>query len=765
MSKKSADDRRKAVVEAIQKNALATGHTDSMIKRIVLRNVATFGSEGAVLDNLQRVNYIYGGNGVGKTTLSRVLANISGSRYKDCEVEWTGMPLKVLVYNRDFRERNLMENIPGVFTLGAESVKAEKRMETLKQQLAEENKNLTSKRKRIDAREKQMKQDTARLRDTLWNEVLAPQRDYFWEILSNENHNANGKPVVTSKIQFARQMTALVETGAYRKALGREGLQARYRNLYRGETLKVMKPLSKPDHELESLTEITEREIWLKVLAGASDQGRAHGEGLTVVEEVCPMCGQRVRNEEAERQQEAYRNDIEEIRRLTQEYKEHGEKLMERLYGMMNCVQTAASGAAKHVEVMRVMAELLKERIDTNYHIMVNKLENPTMVAQFKDISGAAESLWKTIDDTNEEIAEHNKTAENIEPERKRLAEDLILYLAGRSASTVKYWQQATALKQVDLLALKSEEGEIMKKTEAMREEMKTLEKKLASTKPTVDRINNQLRRYGFTGFSIHPTKKGSTYQIQREDGSLVKDTLSEGEVTFITFLYYMQLVSGGETNSNIREKKVLVIDDPMSSLDKKVMGLVSDMVRGLVMKVNGYGQKVNEYGDFNQIFVLSHNSDFYKRVTRVNPRSGKLRGVCHWELTKRGNESRATNYGMANPVKIGYEELWRDLKEGVATGRRIQNTMRNIVETYFVEFGGYDKNRLVAEHFQEEEERRQMTDLMEWMDEGSHNGGEALYAETPREANREKMEMFRRLFVALGHEAHYRMMMREESL
>lgn len=752
---------------AIQKNALATGSSDSMIKRIVIRNVATFGSEGVELDNLQRVNYIYGGNGVGKTTLSRVLASHScsgskdkGAKFKDCEVEWTGMPLKVLVYNRDFKERNLKENIPGVFTLGAESVKAEKRIETLKQQLAEENKNLASKQRRIDARDKQIKQDMARLRDTLWNEVLIPQRDYFYEVLSNEIHDTNEKPIVTSKAQFARQMQALVETGEYRKALGREGLQARYRDLYRGEVLKVIKPLRKPSDEITSLTDITEKEIWTTVQTLESIY---QDSSLIVRDEVCPLCGQRVRNVEAEQQQEAYKNEVEEIRSLTASYKENGEQLVELLYGMMNRLQTVSGRVAKHVEVMRTMTELLKELIDTNYHIMVNKLENPAMVAQFKDIRGATKSLWKTIDDTNEEIAEHNKVAENIEPEKKRLAEDLILYLAGRSASTVKYCQQSIAQKKVDLEALEREEGEILKRSNEIVEEMKTLEKKLASTKPTVERINNQLRRYGFSGFSIQPTKKGTTYQIQREDGSLVKDTLSEGEVTFITFLYYMQLVNGGETSKTTQEKKVLVIDDPMSSLDKKVMGLVSDMVRGLVQRVNRLESNDNDYCDFNQIFVLSHNSDFYKRVTRVNPRSGKLRGVCHWELTKWGNESHVTRYGMENPVKIGYEELWRDLKEGMAAGRQIQNTMRSIVETYFVEFGGYDKNRLVSEHFSEEEDRRQMTDLMEWMDEGSHSGGEAMFAETPREANRVKLELFRQLFTALGHEAHYRMMMREE--
>ena len=127
--KQEAEERRKAYVDAIQKNAETAKLTDSMIHRITLKNVATFSEEGTTFENLQRVNYIFGENGAGKTTLSRLLAShftkvnngecLRGTgKYKECEVEWTGKPVKVLVYNKDFRDRNLKENIPGVFTLG-----------------------------------------------------------------------------------------------------------------------------------------------------------------------------------------------------------------------------------------------------------------------------------------------------------------------------------------------------------------------------------------------------------------------------------------------------------------------------------------------------------------------------------------------------------------------------------------------------------------------------------------------------------------------
>ncbi len=45
-----------------------------MIKRITIRDVASYDHEGCTFDDLTKVNIIYGGNGTGKTTLSRFLA-------------------------------------------------------------------------------------------------------------------------------------------------------------------------------------------------------------------------------------------------------------------------------------------------------------------------------------------------------------------------------------------------------------------------------------------------------------------------------------------------------------------------------------------------------------------------------------------------------------------------------------------------------------------------------------------------------------------
>ena len=71
-----------------------------MIKKIVIKNVASFDNEGVTLDDLKKVNFIYGGNACGKTTISRVLSckDIQHS-FPQCNVEWEGDPLQVVTYN------------------------------------------------------------------------------------------------------------------------------------------------------------------------------------------------------------------------------------------------------------------------------------------------------------------------------------------------------------------------------------------------------------------------------------------------------------------------------------------------------------------------------------------------------------------------------------------------------------------------------------------------------------------------------------------
>lgn len=89
-----------------------------MIKSVSLSGFPSFGNGGA-LDGLTTVNYVFGPNGSGKTTISR---SLSGTDNDYSHVEWVSGPQTVKVYNRDYVRKTFTKaEERGVFLLGEDS--------------------------------------------------------------------------------------------------------------------------------------------------------------------------------------------------------------------------------------------------------------------------------------------------------------------------------------------------------------------------------------------------------------------------------------------------------------------------------------------------------------------------------------------------------------------------------------------------------------------------------------------------------------------
>jgi len=91
-----------------------------MIKSLSIKNIATFQSDGIEISDLKKVNFIYGANGSGKTTVSNYLQEPENSSFSYCSFKWENdIPLTTLTYNKKFREQNFGKgSLDGVFTLG-----------------------------------------------------------------------------------------------------------------------------------------------------------------------------------------------------------------------------------------------------------------------------------------------------------------------------------------------------------------------------------------------------------------------------------------------------------------------------------------------------------------------------------------------------------------------------------------------------------------------------------------------------------------------
>jgi len=90
-----------------------------MIESISIENIATYSATTEVLAGLSLFNFMFGSNGSGKTTVSRIIAD--EIKYPSCQVKWKGgTKLQAMVYNNDFIDRNFTQSaeLRGVFTLG-----------------------------------------------------------------------------------------------------------------------------------------------------------------------------------------------------------------------------------------------------------------------------------------------------------------------------------------------------------------------------------------------------------------------------------------------------------------------------------------------------------------------------------------------------------------------------------------------------------------------------------------------------------------------
>ena len=286
--------------------------------------------------------------------------------------------------------------------------------------------------------------------------------------------------------------------------------------------------------------------------------------------------------------------------------------------------------------------------------------------------------------------------------------------------------------------------------------EIKELAKNITSIQPSVDEINKSLNSFGFQNFEIVPSKTGiNQYQIQREDGTLAESTLSEGEITFITFLYYLQLAKGSTNEEDITNERILIVDDPISSLDSNVLFVVSTLLKEIIKSIK------KDEGNIKQLILLTHNVYFHKEVSFIDGRTKESGDTFFWIIRKNDNITSIQPFELKNPIQNSYELLWQELKnKDNSSGLTIQNTMRRIIENYFKILGKYGDDDLINK-FENPQEKEICRSLISWINDGSHSIPDDLFIEQQESITDKYFDVFKRIFKEMGQIEHYNMMMR----
>lgn len=214
------------------------------------------------------------------------------------------------------------------------------------------------------------------------------------------------------------------------------------------------------------------------------------------------------------------------------------------------------------------------------------RLDKPTEIATHSlppDVESAISNLSAALEDVNTLLGQHNMAADDF----ATLQSDASLAIL-RHFLAEGYQAFASAKKTADAAAAALDE--VSRAVQEDEKKIAELKAKVRTHGPAASEISKLIHRYlGHKELTVVAADQG--YSLHR-NGKLVKGSPSEGEKTAIALCYFLTTL---ESDGRALKSLIVVVDDPISSLDTKAMNYAC----ALVLK------KLDKAG---QLIFLTHN-------------------------------------------------------------------------------------------------------------------------------------------------------------
>lgn len=727
-----------------------------MINKIQISNIATYKSISII--EPKNINFIYGGNGTGKTTLSRLIADEKVSSTSN--IEWTNPEHeKVVCYNRDFIEHNFSEDkaLPGIFTLGSESIDIQKEINNKKEEQDKYINQKTNEKKSYDQLIEKRNELNDKTKDKCWEIQVkfgaefadaligyrASKEKFFDKCLSfySDNYDENLKK---TEYEYIKE--------TYRAAYTKEAEQVNeYNNLDLSEinNLDNFKLLSevitgKSNTPIGTFIQFLNSSDWVK--QGIEYAKKANGK--------CPYCQRDLPNDIVEQISDFFNKEYENNCVSLSNFQTRYISFISNIKNELEKITNNKYDFLKYEE-FDLLLDQLSTISNSNIIAIQSKIETPSKIISIKPLQEILNKINKIIDDFNGIIKNNNAILADQNKAKKQCQLLVWHFFINQINDTLSdYNKQLSGLNK----GIKNIDAHINQLNQNIRDcdaKIKEKESKLTSVIPTVIAINKILEGLGFTNFSLAENNdKPGTYLIIRPDGTDASRTLSEGEHNFISFLYFYHLCFGSQTNTGITNDKILVIDDPISSMDSNALFIIATMVKSIIQNC-----RKNERG-IKQIFILTHNVYFHKEITFLGSRETFSKNEVAYFIIRKKDEESHIVFFSENPIKTTYEILWDELRHpSESSVKSVFNTMRRILEHYFQVIGEINYEECV--NLFSGEDKIICRSLIAFINDGSHSIFDDLVVTFDETSLENYLRVFKLIFERLHHIDHYNMMMR----
>lgn len=235
------------------------------------------------------------------------------------------------------------------------------------------------------------------------------------------------------------------------------------------------------------------------------------------------------------------------------------------------------------------LVETLKDKKDSLH----DHSKKHAVITYPKDAVDKANARIQKIEDI---ISEHNKKVESISDEVNKTAESIELHIIATVLSDRQYYQNKKEVERIDkdLNQLKIDRGNLAT-------EIKTKKASLHNASDAVTKINAILKEFfgdSHIYLEIAETEDGEVCYVLKRRNKDAKH-LSEGEESVLALVYFLIKL---EEDGCDKENCLIVIDDPVDSQDSIFLFRTAGLVKRQLKKVG-------------QLVILTHNFEFFNLI------------------------------------------------------------------------------------------------------------------------------------------------------